>query len=423
MLTRPFYLFTGLHSFLIGLFPFYIPVYLYSSGLPLSDICFFVAATGAGYCLTLYVLDRLRQRLAFSWIISCSFISEFVLLAVLLQEMDQLYLPLVGLGNGIFSCTFWSVQRLLFVSSVSLGNSGRNFGNTQLMVLLVMKAAVLLGGLLLEQGRQTVLLLCSGAVIVPAIALFVTRPMPTAVIEEIVSAPPLSIKSILSFRDTLHSRSAFCVDGVFLYLESYFWLISLFMVVEEDFRSLGLLTVMLALLLGAVFVVIKNTIDRYPDKRLYALSVFLYALSWLLRAVLSETDDPMSMVWMLAVIAFCTSLFRLSFNKRFFDNAKLSAACHYILLKSYISQFSLMAVFLVTAALFTNSLLPRQQLTGMYVVAALLAPVFLLYGSRKEVGYEGGTYGLSSGPQPDHYGRPRPETTDCLQLCEKGGNR
>lgn len=38
MTIRPFSLYTSLHAFLIGLFPFYLPVYFYSSGMSLMRI-------------------------------------------------------------------------------------------------------------------------------------------------------------------------------------------------------------------------------------------------------------------------------------------------------------------------------------------------------------------------------------------------
>lgn len=382
MLTRPFYIFTALHSFLIGLFPFYIPVYLFSTGVSLGGICLFIAATGAGYCVFLYFLDRLREKIALSWLITWSFISEYLLLILLLQT-DHLFLPLVGLANGVFSCSFWTIQRLLFVSSINPQNSGRNFGNTQIMVLLVLKTAILLGGFLLEQRQEALLLFCAGIVVVAAVALFLSRPLPAQIIREVGAAAPLPMKSILQFKDGYHSRPVFIVDGMFLYLESYFWLISLFILVRENFRSLGLLTVMLALFFVIVFLIIKNTIDGYETNRLYFLSVLLYALSWLLRALFGQIEDTFSMMAVLAIIAFCTSLFRLSFNKRFFDNAQSTVACHYILIKSYISQFCLAIAGAILALLVWQPVSFQQQLAIFYIGAACLTPVFLLYGADK----------------------------------------
>jgi hypothetical protein len=385
MSTRPFYLYTGLHAFLIGLFPFYLPVYLYSSGMGMSRICLFVAATGAGYCLTLYLFDRLRTRLTPTSFISFSFMSELLLLAIVFWQGSSVAVIPTGLVNGVFACIFWTVQRLLFVSSVHSGNSGNHFGNAQLLVMLSMKAAILLGGLLLEHGRENAVLLCSSILVASAVAIFMTRPVAATMSREFSSAPPLSLKSVLRFNDNLHSRPVFIIDGVFLYLESYFWLISMFIVFREDVSSLGLATVILGLLFGTIYLAIKTTIDRYADQPLYRLTVMLYLFSWLLRAYIDEIDNQAAMMTTLAVIAFCTSLFRLSFNKRFFDNAKLSIACHHIVVKSYISQFFLSIFFLLGAVFFAQPFSEGQQLTPAYLTAALLTPVFLLYRKKRGV--------------------------------------
>jgi hypothetical protein len=85
---------------------------------------------------------------------------------------------------------------------------------------------------------------------------------------------------MVSFTDRLHTRSVFIIDGVFLYLESSFWA---------------------------------------------------------LRGVLGEQHSPVTMLWLLTVITMCTSIFRLSFNKRFFDNARLTNDYQYIFTKSSLS--------------------------------------------------------------------------------------
>lgn len=132
MLGRLFYIYTGLHSFLIGLFPFYIPVYLYTIGLTLSQICLFIAATGVGYCGALFLWDRLKGKVSFHLLIVWSFLSEYLLLSLFFFEKGLSFILLAGFVNGIFNCNFWTIQRLLFVGSTSSQNSGRNFGNSDL---------------------------------------------------------------------------------------------------------------------------------------------------------------------------------------------------------------------------------------------------------------------------------------------------
>ena len=78
--SKIFYSFVGIHSFLIGLFPFYLPVYLWKQGHTLSNISFFIALTGIGFCLSLWGFERIVKRIPFSYTIFLSFVFEILLL-------------------------------------------------------------------------------------------------------------------------------------------------------------------------------------------------------------------------------------------------------------------------------------------------------------------------------------------------------
>lgn len=335
MLGRLFYVFTGLHSFLIGLFPFYIPVYLYTIGLALSQICLFVAATGMGYCLALYLWDRVCRRVSFTLLIVWSFCSEFLLLSLFFFAKEPSFVLWAGLANGVFNCNFWTIQRLLFVKLINPENSGRNYGNSQIFVLIVLKAGILAGGFFLEQWGLMTVFLASGVIVLLSAAIFASRGMAAPLAETVKRTQPLTLSAILRFKDPCYSRPVFVVDGVFLYLESYFWVISLFFIVRESFLRLGLVVIMLAVVFGVLFLFIKNSIDSLPNQKVYAAAVSLYALSWVLRGLPGENHGSLTMLWLLALITVCTSVFRLSFNKRFFDNARRASAHEYIFVMLY----------------------------------------------------------------------------------------
>jgi MFS family permease len=379
MLGRHFFVFTGLHSFLIGLFPFYIPVYLYTLGLTLSQICLFVAATGPGYCLALYLWDRVCRRISFSLLIVWSFFSEYLLLSLFFFVKEPSFVLWAGLANGVFNCNFWTIQRLLFARSISPENSGRNYGNSQIFVLIILKAGILIGGFFLERWGLMAVFLSSGVIVLLSAAIFARRGMAARIAETVKLTQPLTLSAIVRFQDPFRSQPVFVVDGMFLYLESYFWVISLFFIVRESFLRLGLVVIMLAVVFGVLFLVIKNSIDRLPGRKVYAAAVALYAFSWILRGFLGENPGPLTMLWMLALITLCTSLFRLSFNKRFFDNARGAAAHEYIFIKSYISQFCLALFFVIMAAVLKIPGSVVGQLSWLYFFAAATSFLYLLY--------------------------------------------
>ena len=155
----------------------------------------------------------------------------------------------------------------------------------------------------------------------------------------------LSLRTVAGFTDRCNSRFIFAIDGIFLYLESYFWLISLFLVVGESFVRLGALVILLAVILGILFLLIKNRIDRLDKQKVYVCAVLLYMLSWGLRGTLSGAMNLSLQVSLLMVVAFCTSFFRLAFNKRFFDTAQISSLYQYLFIKSYFSQIFLAICF------------------------------------------------------------------------------
>jgi hypothetical protein len=271
------------------------------------------------------------------------------------------------------------IQRLLFLETITPLNSGKSFGNFQLFVLVILKIAIFIGGVLLENSGFLVIYLLSAAVIILAVVTTFNSIMTVTFDEKIIESKPLKIRDVISFRDGLFSRSVFAVDGLFLYLESYFWVISLFLLVKESFWRLGLLVILLTLLFGILFIVIKNSIDRLPVDRMYKGAVLLYGISWMLRSSASESLSLLPLLLLLAIITFCTSIFRLAFNKRFFDIAKLSTAHEYIFIKSYFSQLFLIVFLFVPAVVGGLKSSIVEQLSLLYIGAAFLSLVFLLY--------------------------------------------
>jgi len=384
LLTLSLYSFLGVHSFLIGMFPFYIPVYLYQIGFSLAQICCFIAITGIGFCISLYPWDRISKRISLRWLILLSFLSELILLSLFFLEKDMVFILIAGFFNGVFNCNFWMIQRLLFVDTVTPQNSGKKFGNFQIFVLLVLKAGILAGGVMLEKSGFLSVYIFSAGIVMVAALFFWQKRIGIELDTRVVSAIPLNLRFVTGYKDQFNSRVVFAVDGIFLYLESYFWVISLFLIVRQSYWKLGVLVIFLMVLFGAIFVIIKNSIDRLPGNTMYTAAVCLYSLSWFLRGMLSDKLNTVLLLLLLAVITFCTSIFRLTFNKRFFDIAKSATAHEYIFVKSYFSQFFI-AVFGLTGFLLLTVFRSGdvvEQISMTYLTAALISFVYLFYRQK-----------------------------------------
>jgi len=375
-LFQTYYLFLGFHGFLLGLFPFFIPVYLYKNGTLLPEITLFIALSGLGFILTLWCWDRLRRGL-FRRMIIASLLLEVLLVFSIYLDVD---LTIVALLNGGYSCLYWMIQRILFFTAVSPDNSGRNFGNFQIFVLVILKAGIFIGSLLLADFGIIAICFLSFIIACAAVLVFFLRSVKSLEVpSDLLAQKPIRLLEVVSFKDRCFSRLVFVIDGIFLYLESYFWLISLFILVGESFVKLGLVVIVLALFLGCLFLLIKNSIDRLPVQRVYGVAVFLYAISWGIRGTISVSIPYTAQICLIVLVAFCTSFFRLAFNKRFFDFAGLSTGYKYIFIKSYYSQFFLACFFFLLAVILRKFSENGEHIHYIYWLAAGFAFLYLKY--------------------------------------------
>ncbi|BCL59563.1 hypothetical protein DGMP_02560 [Desulfomarina profundi] len=376
MSGRTYYLFLGFHGFLLGLFPFFLPVYLYRVSNSLAIVALFVGVTGVGFTLSLWGWERVFRLGLFRMIVFSLLLELFLVFAVFFHVNPVA----VALINGAYSCFYWMIQRVLFLSRGTEGNSGRRFGNFQIFVALVLKAGIFAGSLLLEDFGLSAICLLSLVIVLSALLLFRRQAKEDMVFPEALRGEEkITVGEAFSFRDRLHSRPIFMIDGIFLYLESYFWLITLFLIVGESFLKLGIVVILLALVLAALFFLIKERIDQLDSRRVYGIAVFLYVVSWGLRAWLSENMSSMLQAGIIVLVAFSTSFFRLAFNKKFFDYARAIGGYRYLFLKSVYSQFFLAVFFLFFSLFLYRFQYGVTVLPVLYGGAAFCSISYLLY--------------------------------------------
>lgn len=400
-----FYQFLGAHSLLIGLLPFFLPVYLWQHGLDLAGLSLLIGVSGLSFTAALGLWQKLARAWRLKHLVTLTFVLELLLLCTvgLLTTVPGAALftaagndiaistsatvgaaVLLGICNGLYNAFFWTTQRTLFLQQLGRNDSGRQYGNFQIFVMVFLKVGILLGGLLLETGGFVWLLALSAGTSLVANLHLASRPTGQGQL-----VPPehdgstVTLCSSLGFKDARGSRPAFLVDGVFLYLESHFWTLTLFLVVREDFSRLGLAVVILALVFAALFYLIKNRIDQLATRQVYRAAVWLYLGSWLLRFTLDENSDGPSLWIALILITFFSSFFRLAFNKRFFDLAQQTGSQSYLLIKSYSSQFWLGLMFSVLGMALLVIPLPHDRLLQyLYLPAALLTAIYLRYTDK-----------------------------------------
>lgn len=379
--------------------PFFLPVYLWTHGLNLSGMCILLGASGFAFCIALGFWQSFTKTRSLGELVTVTFLLEIALIVVvglftaipgapLTQQATAtdpdgsvsllISATFIGAANGFYNAFFWTTQRSLFLEQLGRNDTGKNYGNLQIVVAVFLKLGILLGGLLLDNGGFVLVLVLSAIVSAVSSILLVRSLVPGSRIR--TADTRISLVQSLNYKDKVGSRSIFFTDGIFLYLESHFWTLSLFLVVRKDFSLLGIAVVLLAVAFSAVFFIIKNRIDNLPISVVYKIAVWLYAFSWFARFLLDHTAAGSGLLVTLILITFCSSFFRLTFNKHFFDVARRSHCMNYLLLKSYASQWVL-GIFFSTLGilLFFIPLETDAVLAAVYAGATLLTLVYFLY--------------------------------------------
>ncbi len=372
-----FYQFLGSHSLLIGLLPFYLPVFLWQSGIGLANITLLIGISGLSFCAALSGWQSLSRRLSTRLLLCITFALECLLVISVFYTSDHVVsIALLGIANGFYNAFFWTTQRTLFLQLLGKNDAGKRYGNFQIFVTVFLKVGILIGGVLLDAGGLPWLLALSALVGLISSVWFYKKAAPGQLHE----TEHIGFTTALAFSDNKRSRPVFMVDGFFLFLESHYWTLSLFMLANENFARLGVVVVVLAVLFALMFYLIKNTIDTLAISLVYRSAVILYALSWLLRCLVDDDVNASVLLLLLLTITFCSSFFRLAFNKRFFDIAQSSAGIGYLIIKSYQSQFFLGCGFVLTALVLNLSeQSSAAPLTLFYLAGSLASLVYWLY--------------------------------------------
>lgn len=362
-----------------------MPVWLWNAGYRLPGLCVFIALSGLVFVIALDLWERLLTRYGAGVLVSLSLLAELILVTMMIAgDVSGPYLVMLAIANGAYNAFFWTTQRLLFLTLIGDTGSGRQYGNFQIFVAVFLKIGILVGGWLLEAHGIAWLLGLS--LLIAVAGLMHCRALDRAGAWQVARAahPSPGWRQCLYVRDRHGSAPVFAIDGLFLFLESHFWTLTLYWLVDEDYARLGVIVVVLAIAFALLFYLLKNLIDRLTGPRFYQSAVIAYALSWLLRAL---PDPTLSAEWLfslLLLVSFCSSLFRLAFNKRFFDIARAGDGIAYLLLKSRASQSWLAAIFaLLALVLWLAPGEPWQQLPGLYVVAGAVSLVYLRYRSAR----------------------------------------
>lgn len=378
-ISKILYTFLWTHSLLIGMFVFFLPIFLWQDYLSITQISIFISLTGISYLAWLIVWDRLRHSKKLWYIIAISFVFEIILISVELLWSSDYYLHISAVVYGIYNCFFWVTQRLMFLENSPPKSIGKQYGTIQILAFILVKIGIILWAFILEQTSLIVLWISVSIISSICLFYFFSQKNIDQYFKDPLKKPVTTFSNLVDFKDAYRSKFIFFLDGPFLFFESFFWVISLFLLSNQSYSNLWIITVVLAISFAIIFMLIRQFIDSLDVKKVYYISTILYAASWILRGYVPEISNMISLGVIVFIIAFCTSFFRLSFNKQFFDLAKNVKNNRYIVIKSYYSQLAIFITFWVLAIIFSWVENEVAGLSWLYYSLWVISLLYLLY--------------------------------------------
>ncbi len=371
------YNFVGTHSFLGGLFLFFLPVFLYTNGFNITHISTFIAITGVSFLVAMYIWDHIRYEYGYRPIIIISFVLQIILVSLWYLEKNIFFLIILAIFYGFYNCFFWITKRYIFSMYTEKKSVGNAFGNIQILWFILVKVGILFSSFFLEYDVYWYIFALMTAISLFSLWHFLKYEQDLKIRSKKQQEVPLKLRDIISFKDNYNSKYVFILDGPFLYFESFFWVLTLFFISQESFRDLWLLAIWLALSFSIIFWLIKEYIDHLNAKKLFTLAVILYSIWWGLRSITNDIEYTSILYAIIICITFFSTFFRLVFNKNFFVLSKESPSQKYLLLKSYYSQAMVAITFSLFAFASIYIDMPLEELLLWSYL--LVCPLSLLY--------------------------------------------
>jgi len=227
-ISKLLYIFLWAHSLLIGMFIFFLPIFLWEQYLTISSISLFISLTGVSFIWGLYLWDKLRFSKNLKTIIAVSFIFEIFLISLWFLDQHKYYLYLAAIVYGIYNCFFWVTQRLMFLENSPPEIVGKQYGTIQILAFILLKVWIIAWAFLLESTSFFILWASVSILSLISLTYFFYQKNLSTHFSLPLQKPITNLDDLIYFRDEYRSKFIFILDGPFLFFESFFYTSSKF---------------------------------------------------------------------------------------------------------------------------------------------------------------------------------------------------
>jgi MFS family permease len=363
-----FYLSVFILQFAAALIGIFVPIYLYQIGYGIPQILVYFGIQIGVHISLIWFSAKLALKIGSARVnlLSIPFAIACNILLISLPAHPGLFL-LIPVLIGIFSSLYWFSFHFYFSNLSFEADRSRKYG----FVTIFMQSAALIGPLL---GGLLITLFGMPVVFTLVAILFFLSALPLFFIKKLEHQEVLAWKELFAgFRP--RKFFAYYGYGFQMFIDSYLFVIFMFLVVHEIF-SIGFITTISEV--GSILFVfiISSLSDRHPKRVILGIGAFAMSIFWAARAFLRN-------IWQVFVL---NTLFKMAYttvdipmSAIYYNLAEKDRIARNILRREYGLHAGTLSAFIFLALLFTLS--PYQQVNFMiaFFVGALMVLATLFF--------------------------------------------
>ncbi len=366
------YIFHAFMSFVRSLIGIFVPVYLFSLGFSLKEIIFYGVGGSLIFILFVPISIFFINKFGFKWTLFLSIpIYLIQLYMIKLIPENYIYYHLCWFTYGCFMAFFWPTIHTEIATLTTKKNRTSQIGTLQIITVLLAAVAPLIGGFILEYSSYDILFfLCLFLLLIGILPLLISKDLA-------VKKYPFRFKDYLRLytkKEVFETRKAFMAEGAQNILIIFLWSIILFIILENNFFTLGAITTAVTFLSVCIVGYFKSYFDKHKKKQ--ALEKITYALSsnWFLRA-LGTIFFPLLYISETLFKIF-NSIFQMLFQSIFYSNVSHKEYFDYIIGREfYLHTFRIiLSTFII---LFLIIFGESFKTFSILIFLGVIVPVFL----------------------------------------------
>ncbi len=324
------YIYQALLTFAKSMVGIFVPVYLYKLGYSLIEVILYLVGNSVVYLLLIPFSLNLINKIGFKRMILLSTPIYIIYLSSLyyINYSNIFYFISIFL-LGTYLSFFWPAMHSEIALNLSKKHRGSQLGTLQIIMTLVGTIAPFIGGYFLENlSYWYLLLLASFLIFLGTIPLLLSEDIK-------LNKYSISFKeyiALLVLKKNINSKIAFSSEGLESILNVAIWPIFVFILLSENFLSLGFLYTIVSFISIFFILYFKRYIDSNNRKKYLSLIVKFLSLNWFLR-FLVFLFGGVFLYFVESMSKLVLNMFSMSFMSIFYSNAEKFGYMDYIILR------------------------------------------------------------------------------------------